>query len=79
MRLTAMITKANQLLAETADDLMRNDGSSATREGTKMQRYWRDVTVWRGHVSNLGWESKMKGNGAWTLGQRGDDVVDRVF
>jgi len=72
LRIAAMLVQGSQLLVQAMDDLMRTAGSTAARDGTRMQRYWRDMTVFRGHVGNLAWERWAKQNGAWQLGIHDD-------
>ena len=51
VRLFAMIQQAGQLAARAVDIVFAAAGSSAARRGTRLQRYYRDVAMYRGHIA----------------------------
>jgi 3-hydroxy-9,10-secoandrosta-1,3,5(10)-triene-9,17-dione monooxygenase len=51
VRLFAMIQQAGQLAAQAVDIVFAAAGSSAARRGTRLQRYYRDVAMYRGHIA----------------------------
>lgn len=50
-RLYGMIQRAGELASEAVGLLYRSAGSSAGRGGHPMERYFRDVSMYRGHIS----------------------------
>ena len=42
---------ANRLCFEAIDTLWRTCGSTPTKDGQRMQRYWRDMAIIRSHFS----------------------------
>jgi 3-hydroxy-9,10-secoandrosta-1,3,5(10)-triene-9,17-dione monooxygenase len=53
IRLFGVLQQAGRLAAETVELLFRNAGSSAAKRGQRMQRYFRDVAMYRGHIAAL--------------------------
>jgi 3-hydroxy-9,10-secoandrosta-1,3,5(10)-triene-9,17-dione monooxygenase len=51
MRGLAMLEHAGRLLWEAGELLFRTGGSSASREGERLQMYHRDLSVYRQHMS----------------------------
>ena len=51
MRGLAMLEHAGRLLWEAGELLFRTGGSSASREGERLQMYYRDLSVYRQHMS----------------------------
>jgi 3-hydroxy-9,10-secoandrosta-1,3,5(10)-triene-9,17-dione monooxygenase len=51
VRLFAMIQQAGQLAAQAVDIIFAAAGSSAAKRGTRRQRYYRDVAMYRGHIA----------------------------
>jgi 3-hydroxy-9,10-secoandrosta-1,3,5(10)-triene-9,17-dione monooxygenase len=51
LRLWAMIQQAGKLASEAVEVLFHTSGSSTTRRGARIQRYFRDVTMYRTHIS----------------------------
>jgi 3-hydroxy-9,10-secoandrosta-1,3,5(10)-triene-9,17-dione monooxygenase len=51
MRGLAMLEHAGRLLWEASDLLFRTGGSSASKEGERLHMYYRDVSVYRQHIS----------------------------
>ncbi|HET6499969.1 MAG TPA: acyl-CoA dehydrogenase family protein [Amycolatopsis sp.] len=50
-RLYGVIQRAGELASDAVTLLFRSAGSSAAKAGHPMQRYYRDVSMYRGHVS----------------------------
>jgi 3-hydroxy-9,10-secoandrosta-1,3,5(10)-triene-9,17-dione monooxygenase len=50
-RLFQILQQSGRLAAETVELLFKAGGSSAARRGQKMQRYFRDVAMYRGHIA----------------------------
>ena len=46
-----ILQTAGRLASEAVEHLFASSGSSAARKGTKMQRYLRDVAMYRGHIA----------------------------
>jgi 3-hydroxy-9,10-secoandrosta-1,3,5(10)-triene-9,17-dione monooxygenase len=44
-----MMQRAGQMASEAVELLFRSAGSSASKRGQRMQRYFRDVMTYRGH------------------------------
>ncbi len=53
IRMFGVLQQSGRLAAETVELLFRNAGSSAAKRGQRMQRYFRDVAMYRGHVAAL--------------------------
>ncbi|MGP4014489.1 acyl-CoA dehydrogenase family protein [Saccharopolyspora sp. 5N708] len=51
VRLYGIIQRAGELASEAVSLLYRSAGSSAARAGHPIQRYFRDVSMYRGHIS----------------------------
>jgi 3-hydroxy-9,10-secoandrosta-1,3,5(10)-triene-9,17-dione monooxygenase len=51
IRLFTQAQHANRLCWEAMDTLWRTCGSTPTKDGQRMQRYWRDMSIIRGHFS----------------------------
>ncbi len=51
VRLYAMIQQAGQLAAHAVEIIFAAAGSSAAKRGTRLQRYYRDVAMYRGHIA----------------------------
>ncbi len=47
----AMIQVAARLAIQATTELFGAASSSAAKRGTRMQRYYRDVSVYHGHIS----------------------------
>ncbi|WP_197494455.1 MULTISPECIES: acyl-CoA dehydrogenase family protein [Gordonia] len=50
-RLVSLAIQAGKVLTEAMDLMARVTGSSAMKDGTRTQRYWRDFTMYRSHVA----------------------------
>jgi len=51
VRLYAMIQQAGQLAARAVETIFAAASSSAARRGTRLQRYYRDVSMYHGHIA----------------------------
>jgi 3-hydroxy-9,10-secoandrosta-1,3,5(10)-triene-9,17-dione monooxygenase len=51
VRLFAMIQQAGQLAAQAVEIIFAAAGSSAAKRGTRLQRYYRDVSMYYGHIA----------------------------
>ncbi len=51
VRLYAMIQQAGQLAAHAGEIIFAAAGSSAAQRGTRLQRYYRDMAMYRGHIA----------------------------
>lgn len=51
IRLFGILQQSGRLAAEAVELLFRSSGSSAARRGQRMQRYFRDVAMYRGHIA----------------------------
>jgi len=51
VRLYAMIQQAGQLAARAVEIIFAAAGSSAAKRGTRLQRYYRDVAMYHGHIA----------------------------
>lgn len=51
-RLWTMIQQAGRLACEAVEILFHTSGSAATRKGSRIQRYFNDVAMYRSHVSS---------------------------
>lgn len=53
MRIRGLMHQAGRLAAESVELLFHNAGSSAARHGQRMQRYFREISMFRGHPTAL--------------------------
>jgi 3-hydroxy-9,10-secoandrosta-1,3,5(10)-triene-9,17-dione monooxygenase len=53
LRLWAMLQEAGRMACDAVELLFKNAGTSVTRKGSRMQRYFRDVQMYRAHPSSL--------------------------
>lgn len=67
MRLMAMTGQASRLAVEAMDLIIRVCGSSAMKNGARMQRYWRDMTTFRGHLTQTLRETTLTVSGSGYL------------
>ena len=51
MRLWAMFQQAGRMACEAVEMLFHTGGSAPARRGHRLQRYFRDVAMYRGHIS----------------------------
>ena len=51
VRLFSVIQQAGQLAAEAVQEIFSASSSSAAKRGTRLQRYYRDVAMYRGHIA----------------------------
>ncbi len=51
VRLFTMIQQAGQLAAQAVEIIFAASSSSAAKRGTRLQRYYRDVAMYRGHIA----------------------------
>ena len=51
-RLFAMIQQAGQLAAQAVQEIFAASSSSAAKRGTRLQRYYRDVAMYHGHIAS---------------------------
>jgi len=51
VRLYAALQQAGQLAARAVELIMAAAGSSAAKRGTRLQRYYRDVAMYHGHIA----------------------------
>jgi hypothetical protein len=51
VRLFAMLQQAGQLAARAVEIIFGAAGSSAAKRGTRLQRYYRDVAMYHGHIA----------------------------
>jgi 3-hydroxy-9,10-secoandrosta-1,3,5(10)-triene-9,17-dione monooxygenase len=51
VRLFAMIQQAGQLAARAVETIFAAASSSAAKRGTRLQRYYRDVSMYHGHIA----------------------------
>jgi len=51
MRLWAMLQQAGRMASEAVETLFHTAGSAPARRGHRLQRYFRDVAMYRGHIS----------------------------
>jgi 3-hydroxy-9,10-secoandrosta-1,3,5(10)-triene-9,17-dione monooxygenase len=51
IRLFGILQQSGRLAAEAVELLFRSSGSSAARRGQRMQRYFRDAAMYRGHIA----------------------------
>jgi 3-hydroxy-9,10-secoandrosta-1,3,5(10)-triene-9,17-dione monooxygenase len=52
VRLYAMIQQAGQLAAQAVQELFAASSSSSAKRGTRLQRYYRDVAMYQGHIAS---------------------------
>lgn len=52
-RLRGRVHQAGQLALQALDLVFQNAGSSAAKQGSRMQRYYRDMAMFRGHPTAL--------------------------
>jgi 3-hydroxy-9,10-secoandrosta-1,3,5(10)-triene-9,17-dione monooxygenase len=53
LRLWAMMQQAGRMACDAVELLFKNAGTSATRKGSRMERYFRDAQLYRAHPSSL--------------------------
>jgi len=53
LRLWAMLQEAGRIACDAVELLFKNAGTSAARKGSRMERYFRDVQMYRAHPSSL--------------------------
>jgi len=53
LRLWAMMQQAGRMACDAVELLFKNAGTSVTRRGSRMERYFRDVQMYRAHPSSL--------------------------
>jgi 3-hydroxy-9,10-secoandrosta-1,3,5(10)-triene-9,17-dione monooxygenase len=51
VRMFAMLQQAGQLAARAVELIFAAAGSSAAKRGTRLQRYYRDVAMYQGHIA----------------------------
>jgi 3-hydroxy-9,10-secoandrosta-1,3,5(10)-triene-9,17-dione monooxygenase len=51
LRLWGILQQSGRLASEAVELLFRSGGSSQARRGERMQRYFRDVAMYRGHIA----------------------------
>jgi 3-hydroxy-9,10-secoandrosta-1,3,5(10)-triene-9,17-dione monooxygenase len=51
VRLFAMLQQAGQLASQAVEVIFAAAGSSAAKRGQRLQRYYRDVAIYRGHIA----------------------------
>ncbi len=52
LQLVASLQHAGRLAWEAIELMFRTSGSSAAKDGERMQRYYRDASIYRGHLSS---------------------------
>jgi len=52
VRLYTMVQQAGQLAGQAVDVIFAAAGSSAAKRGQRLQRYYRDVAMYRGHIAS---------------------------
>ena len=52
VRLFTMIQQAGQLAAQAVQEIFAASSSSAAKRGTRLQRYYRDVAMYQGHIAS---------------------------
>jgi 3-hydroxy-9,10-secoandrosta-1,3,5(10)-triene-9,17-dione monooxygenase len=52
LRLVTSLQHAGRLAWEAIEMMFRTSGSSAAKDGERMQRYYRDASIYRGHLSS---------------------------
>ena len=50
-QLALMTNRAGDLVFQAVDRIVRTTGASGQVDGARMQRYWRDITMYRGHMA----------------------------
>jgi 3-hydroxy-9,10-secoandrosta-1,3,5(10)-triene-9,17-dione monooxygenase len=53
LRLWAMMQQAGRMACDAVELLFKNAGTSVTRKGSRMERYFRDAQMYRAHPSSL--------------------------
>ena len=53
LRLWAMLQQAGRMACDAVELLFKTAGTSVTRKGSRMERYFRDVQMYRAHPSSL--------------------------
>ena len=51
VRLYAMVQQAGQLAVKAVEVIFAAASSSAAKRGRRLQRYYRDISMYRGHIS----------------------------
>ncbi|MBV9853890.1 MAG: acyl-CoA dehydrogenase [Streptosporangiaceae bacterium] len=51
IRLFTMLQQAGQMAVRAVEEIFAAAGSSAARRGTRLQRYYRDVSMYHGHIA----------------------------
>jgi 3-hydroxy-9,10-secoandrosta-1,3,5(10)-triene-9,17-dione monooxygenase len=51
VRLYAMVQQAGQFAVKAVEEIFAAAGSSAAKRGQRLQRYYRDVAMYRGHIA----------------------------
>jgi 3-hydroxy-9,10-secoandrosta-1,3,5(10)-triene-9,17-dione monooxygenase len=51
VRLFTMVQQAGQLAARAVEEIFAAAGSSAAKRGQRLQRYYRDISMYRGHIA----------------------------
>ena len=51
VRLFMMVQQAGQLAARAVGEIFAAAGSSAAKRGQRLQRYWRDASMYHGHIA----------------------------
>jgi 3-hydroxy-9,10-secoandrosta-1,3,5(10)-triene-9,17-dione monooxygenase len=49
--LALMTNRAGELIFQAVDRIVRTTGASGQADGQRLQRYWRDLTMFRGHMA----------------------------
>jgi 3-hydroxy-9,10-secoandrosta-1,3,5(10)-triene-9,17-dione monooxygenase len=52
LRLWTQVQQAGHIASDVVQMLFDSSGSSSSRKGTRFQRYYRDITMYRGHISS---------------------------
>ncbi|MGH6981617.1 MAG: hypothetical protein ACREFC_10455, partial [Stellaceae bacterium] len=52
LRLWGMMQQAGRLASEAVDVVFCNASSAATKKGQKIERYYRDVGMYKSHISS---------------------------
>lgn len=74
VRMMSMVAEAGELAIQAMDILIRTGGTSGLKNGTRMQRYWRDMSTFRSHLASSMRESGyMRSGAAYMLG---DDAAN---
>lgn len=74
VRLMSLVGQAGTLAVEAMDVLIRTGGTSALKNGSRMQRYWRDMSTFRSHLaSSMREAGYMRSGAAYLLGDSAAD------